>query len=150
MEHLQAPADRCGVVVVAALVASGDPLDHDLVGRFDEHGGSQPATFDEQHFGKRVGLGQGAREPVEQEARALADAFLDHRDDQAVGHQVPVSHVRRGLAAQLRALRSMLTEEVAGGDVGETELVAQLRGLRALAHTGRSNEHKPEFGFLRG
>ena len=44
----------------------------------------------------------------------------------------------------------MLTEEVAGGDVGETELVAQLRGLCALAHAGRSNEHKPEFGFLRG
>ena len=44
----------------------------------------------------------------------------------------------------------MLTEEVAGGDVDETELVAQLRGLRAFAHTGRSDEHKPEFGSLRG
>ena len=44
----------------------------------------------------------------------------------------------------------MLTEKVAGGDVGETELVAQLRGLRSFAHTGRSDEYKPEFGVLRG
>ena len=95
-------------------------------------------------------MGRGTGKPVEQEAKALANALPDHRDDQVVGHEAPIGHVRRRFAAEFCASRSMVAQELTGGDVSQPELLPQLRGLRTFAHAGRSDEHEPKSGDLRG
>jgi hypothetical protein len=53
---LEPPADGGAIIVVAAVRATGDLLDHDLVGCVDEHGRGQLAVGEPQDAVEGVGL----------------------------------------------------------------------------------------------
>ena len=93
------------------LVAQGRIEDHALLG---------------QHVVQGLGLGHRAGEPVEQESAPAAEAsrpFLDHLDDQAVGHELAPPHgVQGGL--QRRAWLGLALggpEDVTRGEVTHPE-----------------------------
>jgi hypothetical protein len=108
---LEPPADGGAIIVVAAVRATGDPLDHDLVGCVDEHGRVQLAVGEPQDLVEGVGLGERTREPVEKETPGHLDALLDHGDHEVVRHQSAGRHVFRGLPAQLGVARAVFAQE---------------------------------------
>ena len=63
-----------------------------------------------------------------------------------VRHEVAGVHVAARLGAQLAAVAHGLAQDVAGGDVGEAELLADPLGLRALAGPGRPEQDQVELG----
>src|SRR5699024_4186233 len=95
-----------------------------------------------------VGLGNGARETVEEETGlrvVLLQTRLDHADGHVVGHQVAGVHVGLGLEAQRRALADVRAEQIAGGNVGDAELLGENGGLGALAGTGGTKENESHY-----
>ena len=91
----------------------------------------------------RVGLRDGAREAVEQEAVGavgLGDALLDQADDDVVADQAAAVHHLLGRHAQRRAGLDGGAQHVAGGDLRDAVLLADHRGLRALAGAGRAQQ----------
>jgi hypothetical protein len=133
-------------VAVGALAAAGDPLEHGVVVRLDQQCGGQPTPAALDLVAQRVGLPDRAGEAVEQEAVvALAlDLGHDHLDHQLVRNEVAVAHVLLGLLAQVAAVLAVLAQHVARGDVGEVEVLAQPRGLGALAGAGRAEQEEVE------
>jgi hypothetical protein len=97
-----------------------------------------------------VGLRDGAREAVEQEAVGavgLRDAFLDQADDDVVADQAAASitflAARPSGVPALTAARSMSPVEICGNAV----LLADERGLRAFAGAGGAQQDQSH-GFL--
>ena len=87
------------------------------------------------------GLRNGARKAVEQEtvgAVGLRQAFLDQVDDQIVADQPAGGHHGLRLQAQGGAGLDCGTQHVAGGNLRNTEFLANKGGLRAFACTGCS------------
>src|SRR4051794_7694814 len=129
-------------VVHVAVRAHAPPRQppHDVVGRHvDEERRAQAAAHALERLVERLRLLGRAREAVEQEAVRgvlVAEAIEDHADDHVVGHELAAVHVPLGLAAQVRALLHRRAQDVAGGDVGQREVVLQALGLGALARTG--------------
>ena len=90
-----------------------------------------------------LGLGHGAREPVEHEAAgavALPQPLQDHVDDHVVGDQLTPVHVPAGRPAQLRPPVGVGPQDVTGGDVHPPEPVDEPAGLGALAGGGRADQ----------
>ena len=105
-----------------------------------ERGGDRAPVLLERLV-ERLGLDDGAREAVEQEAVArvvLLEALDDDPDDHVVGHELAGVHEALGLGAQRAAVLDGQAQDVAGRDVREAELVADALGLRALAGAGRA------------
>src|SRR6202023_4170444 len=96
-----------------------------------------------------VGLLLVARKAVEQEAVtgvAGVDPIADHLHDDLVGHQLARIHVALCLFSELRALCDLSTQDVAGGDVRQPEVLAQALGLGALAGARRTEQDEVEVG----
>src|SRR5439155_15084576 len=83
------------------------------------------------------------REAVEDEAflgvRLLQPA-LRRADDDVVGHELTRVHVRLRLLPEVRALRDVVPQDVAGRDVRHAEVRRKLRGLGSFARAGRAEE----------
>ncbi len=78
----------------------------------------------------------GAREAVEHDARrrrGLAQRVGDHPDRDLVGHQLAAAHVALGHLPEGRSLADGAAEQVAGGQVQQSPVVGQGRGLGPLA-----------------
>jgi hypothetical protein len=98
-----------------------------------------------------VGLRQGAREAVEQEAVgtvALRDAFLDQADDDVIADQAAAVHHLLGGQAQRRAGLDGGAQHVAGGNLRNAVLLADERGLRAFAGAGGAQKNESHEGLL--
>src|SRR5262249_39208407 len=81
-----------------------------------------------------------AREAVEDEAVGrllLLEPLGDDADDHLVRHQVAAIHVLLCLLADLRALLDRGAQDVAGGVVGQPEVLLQPLALGSLAAAGR-------------
>ena len=116
-------------------------------GDLDEQRGGQPAAELVELLAQRVGLADGAREAVEQEAvvALLLDLVQDHRDHELVGDEVAADHELLGLLAELGLVLAVLAQQVAGADVRQPEVLAQARGLGALTGPGRTEEDEIQF-----
>ena len=107
-----------------------DALHDDLVRHVDEQEdvGADVALLD------RLGLRRRARVPVEEPASALhvrlAETVHDHVDDNVIRHEVTRVHETLGLLARRRALRDLLSKQIAHRDVHE----AVLHGTRGPSH----------------
>src|SRR5437867_2578618 len=88
-----------------------------------------------------VGLGNGTRKAVDDEARLavrLAEAVADHADHDLVGDVLARSEDGLRLATELGAGGDLRPEHVAGGDVRDAELRAEHVGLGPLSGPGRA------------
>src|SRR5690606_31247194 len=141
---LQPLAQRLDVVVAArgAAVAGAfgrsrlDALDQHLVRHRDlDHEVQGQALALEQRI-KRLGLRDGAREAVEDEALAairLLDALGDHLDHQGVGHQLPLVHDLPGLAPELAARGDGSAQHVTGRELLQAVLLLEDLRLGTLS-----------------
>jgi hypothetical protein len=92
-------------------------------------------------------LGDVARKAVQQEAVlcvGLLDGVEEHAHDDVVGNQIAAVHVPLGLGPELGATRHRVAQHVAGGEVGELELLGQALGLSPFARAGRAQENEIE------
>jgi hypothetical protein len=80
----------------------------------------------------------------------MLDPVDDQVDDQLVGDELARVHVALGREAELAALLLGRTEDVAGRDVRQAEVVLQPSGLGALAGAGRAEEDEVELTHRRG
>jgi hypothetical protein len=92
---------------------------------------------------ERLGLGDGARKAVEDEAPGAAQPLGHHPDDDIVGHQRALVHVTLGLEPKCCPRRQGLAEHVAGRQVEGTPLPREIARLRALARPGRPQKRHP-------
>jgi hypothetical protein len=123
-------------VAARALPAPADPLDERFVGHVDQQRGG-----DLRDVAERLGLRERAGKAVEQEVPRLAlEPLADHRGHERVGYEVTLLHVARGLAPELGVAPALLTQQLAGRDVGERERRAERLGLGALAGAGRTQQ----------
>ena len=138
-------------VAVRADPAARDALDDHVVRQVHEDRGGEPAPACAEQLVERFRLGDGAGESVEQESRVgvVGQRFGDHGDDERVRHQPSGEHVLGRGQTELGAAAAMTPQHVAGGDVGEVELVAQAGRLGALARSRRTQERHGE-GRRRG
>jgi hypothetical protein len=91
-----------------------------------------------------LGLGDGPREPVQQEAVhrvGLGQPPRHHGHRDLVGHQVAGVHVDLGLQAELGLAAHVGPKDVAGGDGRHPEPVRDDLGLGPLAGSGRAQQH---------
>ena len=98
---------------------------------------------------EHLGLRDRAREAIEQEAvggLAAVDALHDHLADQVVRDEVALLHVLLGLLADRGLLLDREAQDVAGGVVGQVEIVDEALGLGALAGAGRAEEDEVHLG----
>ena len=114
-----------------------------VVGRVDQQHRGQPAAAALERVVERVGLGDRAREAVEQEAVVallldLARGSSRSRARRAPARRCPCTPSPSCPSSVL--VGPVLAQHVAGGDVGQAEVLAQARGLRALAGAGRAEE----------
>ena len=89
-----------------------------------------------QHLIHELGLGGGAREPVEHGAvpgLGLRQLVLDEAQDHRVGDERPGVHVPLRFPAERRARLDRRAQDVASGDLGQPEPLGQNLPLRALA-----------------
>src|SRR5207248_7369936 len=87
-----------------------------------------------------------AGEPVEQEPLAgvrFGESLLDHADGDLVGHEVARVHVFLRLLAEVRPLADVLPEDVAGGDLRDTEVRGDELSLCPLPRTWGSHQDQP-------
>src|SRR5262249_54075141 len=97
-----------------------------------------------EHFG----LGDVAREPVEQEPLhrvVLGETVADHANRDLVGYEVAGVHVLLRRDTQLRAFSDIRTENVTGGDLGDRPRRGDERGLRALACSRWSDQYETHY-----
>ncbi|MDQ0590905.1 hypothetical protein QFZ47_005014 [Variovorax paradoxus] len=91
-----------------------------------------------------VGLRNGSREAVEQEAIGaigLRDAFLHEVDDQVVAHETARFHDGLGLLPERRAGLDGGAQHVAGRNLRNAVLLANEGCLRAFARPGRAQQN---------
>ena len=91
----------------------------------------------------RLGLRNGAREAVEEEAaRAIGglDALLHEADDDLVGDELAAIHDLLGREPERRAGLDRGAQHVAGGDLRDAVALRDERGLGALARSGTAQE----------
>ena len=94
--------------------------------------GTQPL----QHLVQGFGLGHCPGKTVQDEslfAIRLGQPVFDDTDDYFIGHQCSGIHALLGLLAHFRPFFHRRPEDVAGGDLGDMELVDEFLGLRAFA-----------------
>ncbi len=93
-----------------------------------------------------LGLGPGAREPVQDEAVrgpvVGVELFLDDADDDVVGDQEAAVHEPLGLEAERGAGARGLPEQVSGREVVDAVVLGHADRLGSLARTLLSEQHQ--------
>ena len=101
---------------------------------------------------ERVGLRDRAREAVEQEAvvrpRPRSRSRIISMTSSS-GTRSPASMYSAACLPSSVSFARVLAQHVAGGDVGQVEVLAQARGLRALAGAGRAEEDQVQLAHGR-
>ena len=121
--------------------AAAHALDDGLEGHVD----FQHVVEVDASFLHGLGLGNGAREAVEQEtvgAVVLGDAFLHQVDDQVVADQTARVHDLLGFDAQRGAGLDGGAQHVARGNLRNAVLLADEGGLGALAGAGCAKKNQ--------
>jgi hypothetical protein len=139
--HLEPGADRLLGVVDPATVQQ--PLDEGVLIHLEHHHGVEAVSSDQPV--QRFGLTFGAGKPVEDEAVLgvrLGHPLPEHLDGDLVGDVLPGLHYRVDPPAELGPARHVITEHVAGGDVGDAETLGDTGGLGPFACPGRPDEQK--------
>ena len=93
---------------------------------------------------QRLCLGDGSGHTVQNEALlavGLRYALFHNSNDHFVGHQLTGVHISLRLKANLSAVLYCFTENVSGGDGGNTQLFADDLSLGALARTGSTKKN---------
>ena len=141
------PGRMAGLVVDMAVgladPAPGQAPDELGLGDLDLEGDVDLAVAVGQGRGQDVGLGQVAREAVEDRADGrvrLGQPVEEHLDRDRVGHQLAALHVPPGLEADGRAFVDGRAEEVSGRNVREAESVRKDRCLGTLAGAGGAQQ----------
>jgi hypothetical protein len=97
-----------------------------------------------------LGLPQRTREPVQYEsalAMQAAAALSHHFPDRRVRHQIATAHVvqcRRHRRCLLAGLSASGGANISGGQMTSAEALVQQLRLRALSHSGCSEQHQPQ------
>jgi hypothetical protein len=145
--------------------AASDAGNKKLVGDLELDGVLQRLRLALEHAVELDGLGNGARETVEDEARrhvstaascllfrnpsndvpvlallVVVQLVLDHANHDLVRHQLALVHNLLGLATELGLSGDLRAQHVAGGQVASAVLLLDLRGLGTLAYWGLSYE----------
>ena len=131
----------------AADAASGEPAHQILFVHQDHEGLGDPPVQAVQDLVQGLRLGDGAREPVHQEALGrvgLLQTVLDDADHHAVGDQLARVHELLGLQPHLSLVLDRRAQDVARGDVGDAVLGHDAARLRAFARAGRSEQDEVE------
>ena len=143
---------RVEELVVAAATgrvdeAARDAADQELVGDLQLDDVVKLLLALAEHLVELLGLRRRAREAIEDEA-LLARAVrlklvLDHADHDLVLDKAALVHDLLRLLAEVRAERHLLAQQIARGEVAHhvLEALQDLGRLRALAGTGRADEH---------
>ena len=79
-------------------------------------------------------------------ASLVAIRSRDHVDDQLVRHEVAGVHELLGLLSQLASVADGRAQDVAGGPVGQVEVLLEALALGALAGAGRAEKYEVELG----
>jgi hypothetical protein len=145
--------------------ATGDTGNKKLVGDLELDGVLQRLVLGLEHAVELDGLGNGAREAVEDEARhcvstagsgllfhnpsndipvlallVVVQLVLDHANHDLIRHQLALIHNLLGLATELGLSGDLRAQHVAGGQVASAVLFLDLRGLSTLACRGLISE----------
>src|SRR5690606_24520247 len=102
-----------------------------------------------QEAPQSVGLGNRAREPIENKALlriGLLEALAHQADHDLVGHQLARAHVALRLPAERGALGASGAQHVAGGDLRHTQALSQDRRLGAFAAGRWAKENESHAG----
>src|SRR5882672_7147898 len=94
----------------------------------------------------RLSLGDGARKSVEQvavPAIQVLEALFHEADDDVVGDELPGVHDLLGGESERRARLHGSAQHVAGGDLGNPEVIADKSRLGALAGSRRPEKNEP-------
>jgi hypothetical protein len=129
--------------VLHAHAPAGEAAHDQVVGNLDEQRRVERALERIERLAERVRLLLIAREAVEEEAiarLAAADALRDHADDHRIRDEFAFVHVALRLGPERRSVRDLPTQNVAGRDVQQAEVLAKTVRLRALSGTWRA-EH---------
>src|SRR3954447_7214916 len=131
------------VPAAAAGTPAGQPPDHLVVvdHQLENHVERRPAV--EQQVVERLGLGDVAREAVEQEPLAgvvVLQPRQDHPDRDLVRDEVAGVHELLRLLAELGALADVGAEDVPGRDLRDPEVCGDEWGLRPLSRSGGPDE----------
>src|SRR5690606_33061171 len=122
-------------IVFQVVGATGTAADDLLV----VHGNFQNVIDLDACVHQCLGLGNGARKAVQQEAVGaiiLSNTLVDQTNDQLVGDQAAGIHHFLDLLAQFGTGLDCGTQHVAGGDLRNIEPLADELGLCALARAG--------------
>src|SRR5882757_1357496 len=128
---------------LAAGAPTGQPTHHLVVVDHQLHHHVQPVAQVEQHVVEHLGLGQVAREAVEQVPRLgvrLTDPVAHHGDGDLVGDQIPGVHVFLRLGAQRGALADVGPEDVTRRDLGDGQVRRDESGLSPLSGPRRPDQ----------
>jgi len=99
-----------------------------------------------QHRVERLGLGDRARESIENETAlriGFTDAVLDDPDDDVVGDQRAGLHHRLGLQADRRSRLDRGAQHIAGRELRDTVFPHQPRRLSAFSGAWRPEQYQP-------
>ncbi len=78
----------------------------------------------------------------------VVESIHHHLHDELVGNELAAVHVGARADPECGAILDMLSQDVAGGDLGDVVPLGQALGLRALPGTGWSEQHQAH-GYFR-
>src|SRR3954449_2164969 len=143
-----------GIVVLADRLAPGarfrgpalDPLDEGALVDLELEHRIEPQTLFGEHRVEGLGLGDGAREAVEDEALAgvrPVDALGDDADHDVVRDEPARFHDRLGLEADRRTGSDRRAQHVAGRELRDAVARDEASGLRPLPRPRRPQKDDP-------
>ena len=147
------------VMVACPALRTGEPPgnaihQHLVIHLQQDHGVDPPARL-VQHRVEFHSLRDGARESIEDKALAgvrLADAAVQHGDDEVIRHQPTGLHDRLGALPNLAASFHLGPQHIPRRDLHHAARLLQTLGLGPLAGARRSQEdqvHRPPLPFTR-
>ena len=128
--------------------AGGEALKQEVFGSLEQDHGVELHADPVHGVFEEFGLGDRAREAVEDEsvgAFGRGEAGGDHVGDDLVGDELAGLHARFGLLAEFGAGGDFAAEDLAGGDVGELFLRHEGIGEGAFSRAGRAEQDEVLF-----
>ena len=127
--------DVIGLAASAAQTAAAHALDEHIIGHHDVGNQADLVPSVAQSLAQSLGLCDGAGKAVEQCTTCTVrstQSVHHHTDSDVIRHQVSSVHKDLGLFSELSLVFEILPKQVATGDVGQTEGLAQPGRLGSL------------------